>query len=342
MMQNFSKTRMIWANPRNLELKVLRVVALFLAAAITTFTTPTGAMDQVKMRLDWVFGTEHSGVFVALEKGYFKEAGIDVQVFPGEGSSVTVKLVGTGDVDFGYATADQALLADARGLPVVTTAVILQSNPIGIVFPKNQGIKTLTDLYGKRLGVQFKSAVERQWRAVAKTQNIDTSRIIEVPADLAIGKLIIAGRIDAGVAFFFNDGIQPITEGIDMDWILFRDFGLRMYSSGLIVNAETIKKNPDLVRRFTKAFVRGWEYAKAHPEEAYALTVKANPLLDNKYNKLKLPAVLTLTESEDTKKNGIGYSSKEGWEALVKTLVDLDLLKQPIDVSRVYTNEFLK
>jgi NitT/TauT family transport system substrate-binding protein len=319
-----------------------RIVAWLLLAAIASFATPARAVDHVKMRLDWVFGTEHSGVFVALEKGFFKDEGIEVEVFPGEGSSVTVKLVGTGDVDFGYATADQAVLAASRGLNVVTTAVILQSNPVAIVFPKSTGIKKLTDLYGKTLGLQLKSAVERQWRAVAKAQNIDTAKITEVPADLAIAKLIIAKRIDAGVAFFFNDGIQPITEGIDMDWILFRDLGLRMYSSGLIVNAETIKKNPDLVRRFTKAFVRGWEYAVAHPDEAYALTIKANPVLDNKYNKLKLPAVLTLTESADTKAHGLGYSSKEGWEALMKTLIELDLLKAPLDVSQVYSNDYLK
>lgn len=323
-------------------MKARYAFAAMLAAAFVACVTPALALDQVRMRLDWVFGTEHSGIFVASEKGYFKQEGIDVQIMAGEGSSVTVKLVGTGDVDFGYATADQAVLAADRGLPVVTTAVILQSNPVGIVFPKSSGIKTLKDLYGKKLGLQIKSAVERQWRAIVKMQDIDTTKIDEVPADLAIAKLIVAKRIDAGVAFFFNDGLQPVTEGIDMDWILFRDLGLPMYSSGLIVNAETIKKNPDLVRRFTRAFVKGWEYAKAHPDEAYALTIKANPMLDNKYNKLKLPAVLSLTESNDTKTHGIGYSSKEGWQDLMNALIKLDLLKKPLETSAVFTTEFLK
>ncbi|MGE0737339.1 MAG: ABC transporter substrate-binding protein [Alphaproteobacteria bacterium] len=299
------------------------------------------AEDKVSLRLDWVFGTEHSGIFVAQQKGFFKEANIDVRIMPGEGSSVTVKLVGTGDADFGYATADQAMLAYSRDLPVVTTAVILQSSPSAIVFPKKSGIKNLKDLYGKRLGLQLKSAVERQWRAVSKIQKIDNSKINEVPADLAIAQLIIAGRIDAGVAFFFNDGIRPIAEGIEMDWILFRDVGLPMYSSGLIVNAETIKKNPDLVARFTRAFVRGWTYAKANPEEAYQLVIKAQPSLDNKFNKLKLPAVLTLLDSEDTKKNGVGYSTKAGWDSLMKTLIDLELIKTPIDTDKVYTTKFL-
>jgi NitT/TauT family transport system substrate-binding protein len=300
------------------------------------------ALDQVKMRLDWVFGTEHSGVFVALQKGFFREEGIDVQVMPGEGSSVTVKLVGTGDVEFGYATADQAVLAADKGLPVVTTAVILQKNPVAIVFPKSTGINTLKDLYGKRLGLQLKSAVERQWRAVVKKNDIDTSKITEVPADLAVAKLILAGRIDAGVAFAFNDGLLPVAEGVDMGWIYFRDLGLPMYSSGLITSQDMIKKNPNLVRRFTRAFVKGWTYANEHPDEAYTLTVAANPTLDNKYNKIKLPAVLELTDSADTRANGIGHSNAEGWNALMQTMVSLDMIKKPLDPGMVSTNEFLK
>jgi NitT/TauT family transport system substrate-binding protein len=318
-----------------------KIVAATLVVAMAAFAQAAKAQDKVGLRLDWVFGTEHSGVWVAQEKGFFKQENLDVRILPGEGSSVTVKLVGTGDIEFGYATADQALLAYSRSLPVVTTAVILQSSPTAIVFPKSTGIRKLTDLYGKRLGLQLKSAVERQWRVVAKMQSIDTSKIQEVPADLAVAQLIIAGRIDAGVAFFFNDGIRPIAEGIDMDWILFRDVGLPMYSSSLIVNAETIEKKPDLVARFTRAFVRGWDYAKAHPDEAFALTVKAQPTLDNKYNKLKLPAVLTLLDSPDSQKNGIGHSDRAGWESLQKALVAADLLKEPVDLDKVYTNKFL-
>jgi NitT/TauT family transport system substrate-binding protein len=320
----------------------LRRIICASAIVFTWFGSPAMALDQVTMRLDWVFGSEHSGIFVAQQKGFFRDEGIDLQVLPGEGSSVTVKLVGTGDVEFGYATADQAVLAADRGLPVVTTAVILQSNPTAVIFPKETGIKTLKDLYGKRLGLQVKSAVERQWRAVVKKNDIDTTKISEVPADLSIAKLIIAKRIDAGIAFAFNDGLQVAAEGIDMDWIYFRDLGLPMYSTGLIVNQDTIKKNPDLVRRFTRAFVKGWAYAKDHPDEAYSLTVAANPTLDNKYNRLKLPAVLELTQSDDTKAHGIGYSTPEGWKALMNTMVSLELIKKPLDVEAVSTNEFLK
>jgi NitT/TauT family transport system substrate-binding protein len=115
------------------------IVAAALMVALAAFAQPAKAQDKVGLRLDWVFGTEHSGVWVAQEKGFFKQENLDVRILPGEGSSVTVKLVGTGDIEFGYATADQALLAHSRSLPVVTTAVILQSSPTAIVFPKSTG-----------------------------------------------------------------------------------------------------------------------------------------------------------------------------------------------------------
>ena len=114
-----------------------------------------------------------------------------------------------------------------------------------------------------------------------------------------------------------------------------------MYSSSLTVNAATIEKKPELVARFTRAFVRGWTYAKANPEEAFALTIKAQPTLDNKYNKLKLPAVLTLLDSPNTQKNGIGHSDRAGWESLQKALIDVELLKESVDLDKVYTNRFL-
>ena len=210
---------------------------------------------------------------------------------------MTVKLVGNGDVDFGYATADQAMLANARGLPVVATAVVLQSNPTAIVFPKSEGIKKLSDLYGKRLGLQLKSAVERQWRAVAKMQNIDTSKINEVPADLAVAQLIIAHRIDAGVAFFFNDGIRPISEGIDMDWLMFSYSACKTTAQAFWLMRTRSKRIPIWSPDSPRPLSAAGSTVKDHPDEAYAMTIKANPTLDNKYNQLKLPAVLGVSST---------------------------------------------
>jgi NitT/TauT family transport system substrate-binding protein len=316
--------------------RCLLVLGLMLALG------PANAADKVKLRLDWVFGSEHAPIFLAKEKGFFSAEGIDVDILAGEGSTVTVKLVGNASTEFGYAAADQVLLAASRELNVVSTAVVLQKSPAAVIYPTALGIKGLTDLYGKTLGVQLRSNTEKQWRAVAKIQNLDVSKIKEVPADRAIAQLIANKTIDAGVAFYFNDGLKLVSDGIPMQWTLFADAGLPIYSTALITNADLIKEKPDLVRRFTRAFVKGWEYALEHEKETLEVFLKANPTVDPKYSALKLPEVLKLAQSEDTKARGVGYSTKEKWDAMQKSLIEIEIMTAPVDTGRVFTNDFLK
>lgn len=314
------------------------LVALCLAATCSAAL----AADKVRLRLDWVYGSEHAPIFLAKDKGFFAAEGIDMELLPGEGSTVTVKLVGNRTAEFGYAAADQSLMAFGRELPVVATAVILQKSPASIVFPMATGIRTLKDLYGKTLGLQLRSTVEKQWRAVAKINDIDTSRIREVPADRAIAPLIENKSIDAGVAFFFNDGLKLVADGIPTSWILFADVGLPIYSTALLTNAALIKENPDLVHRFTRAFVKGWTYSASHPQEALEIFLKDNPAVDPRYSALKLPEVLKLTETPDTRENGLGHSTRASWEAMQKALIDMGTMKAPVDVGQVFTNDFLR
>jgi NitT/TauT family transport system substrate-binding protein len=115
-----------------------------------------------------------------------------------------------------------------------------------------------------------------------------------------------------------------------------------MYSTSLLTNAELIEKNPDLVKRFTRAFMKGWSYSLKHPDEALQAFLKANPATDKVYAELKLPEVLKLTDSADVKANGLGHSTAADWENLQKQLVEMDIMKEKTDVSKVFSNDFLK
>ncbi|MDI3470544.1 MAG: hypothetical protein OJF62_002607 [Pseudolabrys sp.] len=320
---------------------MLSRVLLAVIALTGISAAPAYALDKVTLRLDWVYGSEHAPIFLARDKGFFKKEGIDLTILPGQGSTVTVKLVGNGNEEFGYAAADQGLMAYAKGLPVVSTAVILQKNPGSIIFPKSTGIKKLTDLYGKTLGVPFLSVGEKQWRYVEKFNKIDASKIHEVATDRNIAAMIEAKKVDAAIAFFFNDGLKVESDGTPMDWILMSDVGLPIYSTALITNENVIKKNPDLVKRFTKAFVEGWTYSLTHEREALDAFLKGNPTVDPKYSAMKLPEVLKLTQTEDTQKHGIGYSTPEKWEAMQKALLDMGIMTTPVEISKVFTNKFL-
>lgn len=319
----------------------------FLSAAIIHLASfaafAAHAADKVKLRLDWVFGAEHAPIFLAMEKGYFKDQNIDLDLMPGEGSSVTVKLVGNRDADFGYATADQVLIAAQRGLPLVATAVVLQQNPTALIFKTSLGIKNAkTDLYGKTIGVQLKSNTGRQWEALKKDLTLDASKFKEVPADGAIVPLISSDRIDVGVGFYFNDALKLRATGEKVDWILLEDLGMKMYSTSLLTNADLIKEKPDLVKRFTRAFMKGWSAAIANPKDAYDAFIKANPSTDKTYAELKLPEVLKLTASDDAKANGLGHSTKVAWDDLQNQLIGMEMMKDKTDVSKVFTNDFLQ
>lgn len=322
-------------------MKLIKCIAWVLTVVFTVGGTAFGE-DSVTLRLDWVIGSEQAPIFLAREKGFFRDEGINVEVLAGEGSTVTVKLVGNKSNDFGLATADQTLMAHAKGLPVVAVAVISQKSPGGIIFPKNKPIRALEDLYGKRLGTQIKGVVHKHWEAVAKMHNTDRKRITELPFDRAIAQAIAADQIDAGVAFFFNDGLLLEAKGMPMDWLPFSKLGLQMYSTSLIVHEDMLKEKPDLVRRFTRAFIKGWTYSKEHPDEALNIFLKLYPRIDPVYAKLKLPVVLGLTESEDTKKNGFGYSTRTGWEEMQKALIGMELMATAIDVTKVFTNDYLR
>ena len=320
-----------------------RMLGILGAAVALLAPMPSAlAADSVTLRLDWVIDSRHAPIYLAQAKGFFKDEGIEVKIFPGEGSTVTIKLVGNRSADFGYAAADTALTAYSKGLPVVSTAVILQKNPTAIVFPKSRPITKLEDLYGKRLGTQIKSVVHQQWEAVTRLNKIDRKKITEIPSDRAVAASIAAEKLDAGIAFFFNDALQLEAKGTPMEWLLFSDLGLQVYSSALLTHEAMLKEKPDLVRRFTRAFVKGWSYSMAHPDEAVAEFVKANSQADQATSKLRLKYVMSLVETDDSKKNGIGYTGKAGWEAMQKALLDMKLMEAPIDVTRAFTNEFLK
>jgi len=314
-------------------------LALVLALA---WTDAANAADKVRFRLNWVPGAEYAPFYLGKEKGFFAEQGIDLDILPGEGSTVTAKLVGNRSADFGLAGADVVLISNSRDLPLVSIGIMTQELPGGIIFPTDSGIKELTDLYGKRLGVQLKSATEKQWRAVAKIANLDEKKIIEVPADRAIAQLIANKTIDAGIAFYFNDGLKLVAEGVPMSWIPFSEHGLHFYADALITHPDLIKENPDLVRRFGRAFVKSWTYAIANEKETLNSFLRQNPTIDPKYSALKLPVVLKMGQSPETKQHGFGYSTRERWEEMQKMLISMELMPTAVDVSKVATNEFLK
>ncbi|MBI3079632.1 MAG: ABC transporter substrate-binding protein [Deltaproteobacteria bacterium] len=297
--------------------------ALILGAAGLLLAVPEGVaaparVDKVTLRLDWVLGSEHAPIWASRDKGFFREEGLDVQVFPGEGSTVTLKLVGNKNNDFGYASGDSSMIAFSKGVPVKVVAVLFQKPPAAIVYPTDRPVKRFEDLYGRRLGtLGLKSVVHKQWEAMAARHNIDRSKIREISVGTAAAKAMEAGVVDAFVGWWITDGLILRTRGHSVDWMRFADLGLQFYGTSIVAHEDMVRQKPDLVR-------------------------KANPNIDPAYARAKIPAVVSLAQSETTKRLGLGASTREEWEAMQKMLLEFKILDAPIELAKLYTNDFLR
>lgn len=138
-------------------------------------------IEKVSIRLKWFVDVSEAGIFVAKEKGFFKENGIDVTVHPGGFELDPIKLVASGSGNFGITGADTFLLARAKGLPIVAIAVEFQKTPVCFISKNESGIKTPQDFVGRKVGVKFASDAETVYRILMAKLNIDVKKLKEVP-----------------------------------------------------------------------------------------------------------------------------------------------------------------
>ena len=166
------------------------------AKAILTFLVLTGlcaaahAADSVTVRLKWFNQAQFAGFYVAQEKGFYKSAGLDVNIQPGGPDFPAVQMVAGGNEQFGVTGADQILIARSKGVPIVALAVIYRRNPFVMFSLQKSGIKTPADWVGKKVGVKIGGNEELIYRAVLAKAKIDKSQLTEIPVKFDIAPLL--------------------------------------------------------------------------------------------------------------------------------------------------------
>lgn len=296
-----------------------------------------GGLRKVSLRLDWLWGSEHAPYFVAAEKGYFEDEGLDVEILEGEGSTVSAKLVGNGSNDFGVVAAGTAIASVSQEVPLKTVATLFQSIPSAIAYRTDDPIEDLSDLHGKKLGVVTDSVTYNEWEAVADLNDVDRSQIEEVSVGENIVQAMLADRVDAAVVWTFNQGLEIRLNGGEIAFLTFADLGLDVPGSTIVASSELIEEEPQVVDGFVDAVVKGWEDSLDDPEEALEIFYSYHDEVDHEYNDQKLPLVLELVSSDQ----GLGYSRDESWANLRDLYEDSELLGSEISASDAYTNEFV-
>ncbi len=296
----------------------------------------SGPIQKVNLQLKWKHQAQFAGHYTAIEKGFYKNEGLDVSVKPYEYNESVVDTVVSGKADFATGAADEIVFARSKGIPVKAIAVIYRINPITAYTLKTSGINKPQDFVGKKVGIEKSANVEYLYKAMMSKLGIDRSKIKEVPMGYNADELI-NGTVDVATGYITNEPNLAIESGHPVNTILMADYGVDMYADVLFTTEKMINEKPDLVERFLRATIKGWQYSLENEQEAVDITMHyANSNREHELSMLRTSAPLIHTGSAN-----LGSMDLAGWENVQNILISQKLLASPIDMDDAFTTKFI-
>lgn len=304
-------------------------------------TTAPVELTKVSLRLPWITNTQFAGPYVALDKGYFKEEGLDVEIRPGGIDKNSITLVAAGEDTFGLHDTGSLLLARAQGMPLITIATFFQKHPGGVFGLKDSGIQTLKDFEGKLIGFQ-EGGPWMLTKAMMKANGVDINSVKTVTVQYDITPLL-EGKIDLMTCYATNEPLVARRMGKEPIVFLPADYGVPTASEALFTTEAYLKDNPKVARGMVRAIQRGWEYAMANKEEAVDIVMKYGTELDKAAEMDQLVAEEAHLMTPEVKESGvIGLMTPEKWETIYKVLREQGALETEVDYMKAFTTEYLK
>lgn len=295
--------------------------------------------EKVTVMLDWVPNTNHTGLYVAKEKGWFKEEGLDVEIV-NAAQSGAVQMVASGQVPFGISYQEEVTMARATGVPVVSIAAVIQHNTSGFASLKEDNITTPKDFENKRYGAGASPAEEDVLKSLMKKYDADFNTVDFVNVGEADWFSIIGKEVDFTWIFYGWTGIEAKLRGVDFNYI---DLGkidpaLDYYTPVIVTSEDMIKEHPETIKAFMRAVSKGYEFCVTNPEESGKILLKSAPELDPELVKASQEYLAGQYKAEASQ---WGVQKKEVWENYAKWLADRKLIEKMIDTDAAFTNEFL-
>lgn len=317
------------------------MIGIVWAVALTGFLNPVAAADAVKLRLGWTFGGIFAPLYLGVDKGFFTEQGINLEILEGKGTVASATPVANGSDDFGYFDMSAVARLVDKGLPLKGIAQIRQKSTMGVLTLASSGITKPKDLEGRTLAYTPGDSLSAIFPAFAKAAELDTSKIKMQGLDFSVYlKALTGGQVDALLSYRDVAGFALENQGIPIVHLAYADAGVRIVDYGFVTSTAMIKDKPDLVRRFVAGALKSIKYASEHIDETVAFGKKKFP----EYNEALLKKESSFQSSlfGDSVKAGkpIGWVDDAAWKetlAILKGSVGLS----DTDTSRYYTNDFI-
>ncbi|GIN39836.1 ABC transporter substrate-binding protein [Heyndrickxia oleronia] len=296
-------------------------------------------LKHVTVVLDWTPNTNHTGLYVAKEKGYFKDEGLDVDIIqPGEAGAD--QLVAAGKAQFGISAQESITEARIQGVPIVSIAAIIQHNTSGFASPKEKNITSPKDFENKTYG---------GWGAPVEKAVLD-SLMKKEHADVEKTKIINMGETDFFTAvkrdidfawiYYGWTGVEAELRGEKINMVYLTDYSNKLdyYTPVLTTNEKMIEKDPETIKHFLAATSKGYTYAIDHPDDAADLLIKAVPDLDSKLVKASQKWLSPKYQDDAAR---WGEQKQEIWENYASWMYDNHLLDKKLESKKAFTNQYL-
>lgn len=332
-------------------------IALRLSSLAVFSCVAFGAQAQqmtAVTQLGWLRNGEYAPIMVADAKGFFKEEGIDHKIVDGGPGKNPIPIVAVGQAQFGLAT-NGMMVVTARlardPVDVVAVGTLFQQAPtsyLTITAPDAPAAKP-KDMEGKIVGTTVGS--EFLFNAFAKKTGIDASKVKSVAAQATVEPLM-AGKMDFFLGWIVNQTYQieqeaakadapPTVKGKAWRAIKLSDWGVRTYTDVIFTSGDTLKKNPELVKRYLRAVQKGMQYVIDHPDESVEILTKfPGQVEDAKKLAWRFKLQNPLFQSDYSKKNGLLVMDPDVWSDMIAFLKDGDQIPKTVPASEVMTNEY--
>jgi NitT/TauT family transport system substrate-binding protein len=325
-----------------LGLVVSLLAGLLLSGCATGQATPAASpagLTTIRLPMGYIPDIQFAPFYAAVEQGFYRDVGLDIQ-FDYSFETDGVALVASGELPFALASGDQVLLARAQGLPVVYVAAWFQGYPVAVIAKTSQNIQKPQDLAGKKIGLPgLFGASYVGLRALLAYVGLQESQVTLDSIGYNQVQALATDQEQAVVGYTNNEPIQLRAQGYDVSVLPVSDY-VQLASNGLITNEQTIANNPELVQNMVNATLRGIRYASTYPEDAYNISLKYVENLDKADANVQrqiLDVSIQLWQADT-----LGESNPTAWENMQNVLLDMGLLTQSLDLSKAYTNEFIK